>query len=335
MILVTGGTGLLGSHLLFRLAENSNSIRAIYRASSNLDKVKKLFTAYSKNGQKRFEKIEWVQADINDIPALEKAFKGVTLVYHCAALISFDPKDFRKLRKINTKGTANIVNLCVTNAIQKLCYASTIGAIGKSVNGEMATEQTEWTETDNNVYALSKYAAELEVWRGSQEGLPVVMVNPGVIIGPTDWNQGSGKLFKTANRNYNFYPPGGTGFITVHDVVRMMIQLMDSSIKNQRFIAVSENLTYREILTRICNVLDKSPPKKQLKFWQLELFRPVDALWSKISGNERKLTKSTIRSFRNPQVFDNQKAKKELDFEFEDLTETIQFTAGLFLKDLA
>lgn len=333
MILVTGGTGLVGSHLLFRLVEGGRSVRAIHRKNSNLDQTKNTFSCYSERATNLFEKIEWVEADINDIPALEIAFIGVTHVYHCAALISFDPKAYRRLRKINTTGTANVVNLCLSNSVKKLCYVSTIGTIGRSLNGSMATEETEWAERDANVYALTKYAAEMEVWRGSQEGLPVVITNPGIIIGPTVWSQGSGKLFNNANRGLNYCPPGGTGFVSVSDVVRMMIELVESSIKNERYIAVAENLTFHEILNRITKELGKNPPKKQLKFWQLEVFRFVDSIWCAVTGKKRIMTKSTIRSLKNRQVFDNQKVIRDLNFEFEDLSKTLKFTAERFLRD--
>lgn len=333
MILVTGGTGLVGTHLLFRLLENGDSIRALHRKNSSLDQVKKIFSCYSKNATELFERIDWCEADINDIPALEIAFKGITHVYHCAAFISFDPKDYRKLKKTNVHGTSNIVNLCLSNSVEKLCYVSTIGTIGKSFNGKMATEETEWSETDTNVYALTKHRAEMEVWRGSQEGLPVIILNPGVIIGPTKWNQGSGALFSTANKGYNFYPPGGTGFVTVNDVIRLMMELMKSSLKNERYITVSENLSYREIMEKVTKSLGKNPPKKQLKIWQLGVLRLIDYCWCKTTGNKRKMTKSSIRSFQNRQIFDSQKAKNELNFVFEDLSKTIQFTARCFLKD--
>jgi nucleoside-diphosphate-sugar epimerase len=333
MILVTGGTGLVGAHLLFRLVEKGHRVRAVYRRTSKLDQTKKIFAYYSDRADELFQKIDWVEADINDIPTLDKAFAGVTHVHHCAAYISFDPRAYRELRKINTQGTTNIVNLCLSNSVEKLCYASTIGTIGKSSNGTMATEETAWTETEANVYALTKYAAEMEVWRGSQEGLPVVIVNPGIIIGPTSWHKGSGRLFTTANKGYNFFPPGGTGFVTVHDVAKMMMQLMESSIENERYIAVAENLTYHEILKRISKALGKNPPRKQLQFWQLEIIRFFDLIRCRIGGKELNTTKDSIQSLRNRQIFDNQKVTRDLNFRFESLSETLQFTADCFLND--
>ncbi|MFS4494248.1 NAD-dependent epimerase/dehydratase family protein [Maribacter sp. 2308TA10-17] len=333
MVLVTGGTGLVGAHLLFDLVQKGFPVRAIHRKESDLSRVEKVFGYYSENATSLFNKIEWVEADINDVPALESAFKNVEYVYHAAALISFDPRDYQKLLKVNAEGTANIVNLCIKNQVKKLCYASTIGTIGKSLNNALATEENEWNDQNVNVYALSKYEAEMEVWRGSQEGLPVVMVNPGVIIGPGFWNSGSGALFTTANKGYRFYPPGGTGFVTVHDVIKMMVSLMASKIENERFIAVAKNLSFQEILIRLTKKLDKPAPKQKLKYWQLEIGRIVDLIWSTLSGKSRKITKNAIHSMKNRDLYENKKIQQFLDFQFESINPTIDFTCRCFLKE--
>ena len=333
MILVTGGTGLVGAHLLLKLAENGHSVRAIYREGSNLQRVEKVFGYYRKDAMALFNSIEWIVADINDIPALDIAFRGIAKVYHAAALISFDPSDEKILQKINAEGTANIVNLCIAHSVEKLCYVSTIGTIGKTFDGKDATEETPWSPLDANVYGRSKYAAEMEVWRGSQEGVPVVMVNPGVIIGPGFWENGSGAIFKTAQKTYGYYPPGGTGFISVHDVVAMMLQLMASSIKNQRFIAVAENWTYHKLLTEIAQNLGIKPPNKALKFWQLEVGRWFDGLKSLLFKSGRALTKSHIRSLKNQQTYERQKIVKAFNIEFRSLKEEIRFCSKLFKEE--
>ena len=333
MILVTGGTGLVGAHLLLHLLQDNASVRAIYREGSNLKQVENVFAYYTEKASQLFDHIEWVLADINDIPALEIAFKDVDYVYHAAALISFDPKDYHKLKKTNALGTANIVNLSLSNAIQKLCYVSTIGAIGKSAEGQIATEENEWSSQEANVYGLTKYRAEMEVWRGSQEGLDVVIVNPGVILGPGFWETGSGTLFTIANEAKNYYPPGGTGFITVNDVVKMMVELMASNIVNQRFIAVAENLSYKEILTRMAIPLGKKAPSKKLRLWQLKLGRLFDFLKSLLIGSKRKLTKKAINSLLHPEIYDNQKIVAALDFEFEPLEATLVFCCEKFKEE--
>lgn len=333
MVLVTGGTGLVGAHLLLHLVGKNIPVKAIHRKNSDLKRVEKIFGYYTKNSKALFQKIDWVEANLNNIPVLETAFENVDYVYHAAAFISFDPKNYQTLLKINTEGTANIVNLCITHSIKKLCYVSTIGTIGKSLNGQIASEENEWNSQDVNVYALSKYGAEMEVWRASQEGLPVAIINPGVIIGPGFWDSGSGTLFTTANKGYKYYPPGGTGFIAVNDVVQMLVQLMDSPIKNERFIAVSENLTFQEILTLIAPKLGKPVPTKKLKFWQLELGRIGNLLRHLFTKIERSITKNSIQSLREREIYDTKKIKNELNFQFEPIENSITLTCEKFIKE--
>lgn len=333
MILVTGGTGLVGAHLLWHLTQKNKTVKAIHRKESDLKRVEKVFGYYTENAAELFQKINWIEADLNDIPSLETAFENVDYVYHAAAYISFDPSDYKKLVHINTNGTANIVNLCISHTIKKLAYVSTIGTIGKSLKGKDATEENEWNAQDVNVYACSKYDAEMEVWRGSQEGLPVVMVNPGVIIGPGFWNSGTGTLFTTANKGYNYYLPGGTGFVAVNDVVQMLVQLMDSTIENERFIAVSESLTFQEILTLIAPELGKKIPQKELKLWQLELGRIAEIIKTTFTKKQRSITKKTISSLKHREIYNHQKIKNALNFTFEPIENSIKLTCEKFIKE--
>ncbi|MFH6603414.1 NAD-dependent epimerase/dehydratase family protein [Maribacter algicola] len=333
MVLVTGGTGLVGSHLLLRLLQKGVSVRAIHRDNSDLNRVRKIFSYYADNAFDLFEKIHWVSADLSDITALEAAFENIDQVYHTAALISFDPKKYPVLQKINTEGTANIVNLCLSEKIKKLCYVSTIGAIGKSTDNQPASEENDWVERNVNVYALTKYDAEMEVWRGAQEGLPVVIVNPGVILGPGFWNHGSGEFFTTANKGYPYYPPGGTGFVSINDVVELMIRLTDSKIQNERYIVVANNISFKTILTLICKNLGKRPPHKELKHWQLQIGRYFDYLANLLTSRERRITKNSIKSLYQRDDYTNEKIKKSLDFEFEPLEPVIEFCCAKFKEE--
>mgnify|MGYP001043409555 CR=1 FL=1 len=333
MVLVTGGTGLVGSHLLLELVRTGTKVRAIYRTENKLTEVKKVFSYYTNDPYLLFNEIEWVKADILDIPALETAFIGIEYVYHAAALISFDPNDFDTLRKVNVEGTANLVNLCTANKVKKLCYVSTIGTIGRSLPNKEATEDNEWSIQNKNVYALTKHEAEMEVWRGSQENLDIVIVNPGVIIGPGFWETGSGKFFKAAHKERNYYPPGGTGFITVSDVVKIMTRLLKSDIKSERFILVSDNITFKEILTKIALAMGKKAPTRKLKIWQLKILRYLDMVAHLLTGNKRRITRSTIYSLEHREVYSSGKIKATLDFEFEALDETIKLSANHFISD--
>ncbi|MCM4166839.1 ADP-L-glycero-D-manno-heptose-6-epimerase [Arenibacter antarcticus] len=333
MILVTGGTGLVGAHLLLHLLQLGKEVKATYRTTSNLKEVEKVFSYYSEASNSLFKKINWVEADLNDIPALEIAFQNVTQVYHCAALISFNPSDYELLRTVNVEGTKNIVNLCIAHQIKKLCYVSSIAAIGRTLDEQAATEETDWTTHHANVYALSKMDAELEVWRGSQENLPVVIVNPGVIIGPGFWDTGTGLLFQNAYKARKFYPPGGTAFVAVQDVVSLMTQLMDAAVKNEKFIAVAENLSYKEILDRLTKAFNRSGPKIQLKFWQLELFWRLDWLAVLLTNRDRRLTKNSVRSLRKTQRFNNSKSKEFLGRSYESLENIITLSCAKFIEE--
>lgn len=333
MILVTGGTGLVGAHLLVALTKTESVVRATHRAKSDLEQVRKIFSYYSDNYQANYKKIEWIVANINDIPALELAFEGITHVYHCAALISFNPKNFNKLQKINCEGTANIVNLSLAKKIKKLCYVSSIATIGKDVNNSEVNEESDWNNKDANVYALTKYNAEMEVWRGSQEGLPVIIFNPGVIIGPGFWNTGSGTLFKTTAKGYNYFPPNGTGFITVNDVVKLLILGMNSDVTKERFIAISQNKAYQEILNLVSDKLDVKPPTKELKFWQLQILWRLDWLKSLLTNTQRKLTSNTVISLRERKNYSNQKAKETFNYTFETIESTLGFCCEKFKQE--
>ncbi|NKI26147.1 NAD-dependent epimerase/dehydratase family protein [Arenibacter sp. 6A1] len=335
MILVTGGTGLVGAHLLLQLVQSGATVKAIHRKTSDLKGVEKIFGYYTPNAHILFKQIQWIEAELSDIPALELAFEKVSRVYHCAALISFDPKDYELLKKVNHEGTKNIVNLCIANNVKKLCYVSSIATIGKTPNHQSAHEETDWHDQNASVYALTKMDAELEVWRGSQENIPVVIVNPGVILGPGYWNSGSGQFFKTAYKGQKYYPPGGTGFVGIQDVVRLMVQLMNSSITNQRFIAVAENASYKEILDKISKGLMKPGPTKKIALWQLEILWRLDWLRSLLTQKGRKLSKNKVNSLRKHQLYNNDKAKEQLDFSFEPLTETIKFSCEKFLEEQA
>lgn len=333
MILVTGGTGLVGAHLLFELTKTATIIKAIHRPNSDLQKVEKVFSYYADNYKKQFKKIEWIEADITDIPDLELAFDSVSHVYHCAALISFDPKNYDRLYKVNCEGTANIVNFCIAKNIKKLCYVSSIATIGKNLNSIEVDEESEWNSRDANVYALTKYDAEIEVWRGSQEGLSMAILNPGVIIGPGFWKTGSGKLFTTAAKEHHYYPPNGTGFVSVHDVVKLLVLAMNSAIDKERFIAIAENLSYQVVLKQITSELKLKSPTKMLTFWQLSILWRLDWLQSFFFNSERKITRHNVVSLKEYKTFSNRKVTELFNFSFEPVSKSIAFACAKFKEE--
>ncbi|TDE46931.1 NAD-dependent epimerase/dehydratase family protein [Flavobacterium rhamnosiphilum] len=329
MILVTGGTGLVGAHLLLHLIENGETVRAIYRNPESIQKTKSVFDLYSKTAL--FDCIQWVQADIIDVPSLEQAFPGINQVYHCAALISFDPKDEDLLRKTNIEGTANIVNFCIDKAINKLCFVSSIATLGDLLPHEkFITEETEWNpEKSHNDYAISKYGAEMEIWRGQQEGLDVIIVNPGVILGPGFREQGSGELFTKVKNGLKFYTLGSTGFVAVTDVVRIAYQLMQSEIKNERFTLIAENSVFRDILNSMADSLSVKRPEIHAKPFFMEMLWRLDWFVSNAFQQKRKLTQTTAKASYSTTIYSNQKIKDILKTDFININQYIKEISNL------
>ena len=325
MILVTGGTGLVGSHLLYQLSTQNENIKAIYRNEKSLEAVKRVFSYFTNDVENLFSKISWIKADITDIPSLTTAFLDVDIVYHAAALVSFDDNDYRKMRQINIDGTANIVNLCVCNAVKKLCFVSSIAAVGNSINNETVTEENEWTvESESNGYSITKHGAEMEVWRGSQEGIDVVIVNPGVILGAGFWNVNTGQFFSKVANNFKFYTEGITGFVGVNDVAKAMISLVKSDVKNERFILVSENNSFLEVFTWIANELGKKPPSIKVSKLLSNIFRRIDGLVTFIARKKRLITKDSVRSLHGKTEYSSEKIKSAIDFNFESTQQVVK-----------
>lgn len=334
MILVTGGTGLVGSHLLFWLTQKNYKVRAIYRNESAIDSVRKVFGYYTNNQDSLFSKIEWVQADITNVVSLENAFEGVTMVYHAAALVSFNPKDYYQMRKSNINGTANVVNLCIEKGISKLCYVSSIATLEKSSKSNVVTENSDWNPESNNYgYAITKYGAEMEVWRASQEGLKVVMVNPGVILGPGYWNQGTGELFNKAYKNFPFYSEGVTGFVGVNDVVKAMIQLLEAEIYDERFILVAENKSFKDIFYLMADNFGTKRPTIKVTKLLAELAWMADFAFSKLTGKAITFSKQSAKASLNVYEYSAEKIKNQLNFKFETMDKVIKETCSYYIKD--
>ena len=317
MILVTGATGLVGSHLLVKLLQENEEVKALFRSEKQIEKVKNVFSFHNQTAL--FDKINWVKGDITDIPSLENAFENVTYVYHCAALISFDPSDEDQLRKINIEGTANVVNCCIDFGVKKLCHVSSIAALGNPKEHETTiTEETEWNPEElHSDYAITKYGAEMEAWRGLQEGLEVVIVNPGVIFGYGFPNQGSDTIIQSVKRGQRFFTKGTISIVSVNDVVKNMVALMNSSISGEKFIVVGENLSIEHFLVFIATTFVTKKPNIYANKTLTAIAWRIDWLLSLLTGNKRKFTKILAQSAHDTTAMSNEKIVEKIGFTFE------------------
>ena len=334
MILVTGGTGLVGSYLLYQLSLENDAVKAIHRKNSDLGAVKNVFQYFSVDYEYLFQKIEWIETDITDIVSLKTAFQNVTEVYHSAALVSFNPKDYRAMCEINIEGTSNIVNFCIEYNVKKLCFVSSVATIEKSLTNKFMSETDEWNiEKVSHGYAMTKYGAEMEVWRASQEGVPVVIVNPGVILGAGFWDQGSGAMFSKIHNGFPFYTEGVTGFVSVNDVVKSMLLLMKSNIVNERYILVSENYSFKEVFYQIAKNFGKKPPSIRVTKLMSAIGWRIEKLKSILTNIQPNLTKQTAKSIHNKGYYSSEKIQKELSFNFETISETIKSICEIYKKE--
>ena len=323
-VLVTGATGFTGSHLLRYLVKyTTNTIFAIKRPNSPMNLV-----------QEVAEKVTWLEGDITDLIFLDEVFEhDIQQIYHCAAIVSFDPRDREKMFEVNTDGTANIVNAALHHKIEKLIHISSIAAIGRVKNEPVVSEKNKWQRSSlNSQYAISKYQAEQEVWRGIAEGLNAAIVNPSVILGAQFWESGTGKLFEQVWRGLKFYTTGSTGYVDVRDVVIFMVKLMQSNINNQRFILNAENLSYKTVFEIIARAFNKKPATIPVNFflrnvaWRIERWRTM------FSGKRPLITKETAQLSATVFYFDNTSSLKPFpDFKYTQIQKTIEETAALFI----
>jgi len=327
---VTGATGLVGSHLLIDLLEKKHEVFALYRSEEKKEITQKIFSHYNK--ENFFAHINWVKGDVLDVFSLTEASKNMQHVYHCAAIVSFNKKRRNELYKINIEGTANVVNACLKNNIEKLCFVSSITALGASKTA--INENTPWqNKTKPTAYSTSKYYSENEIWRGEAEGLNVVIVNPGVIIGPGNWNEGSAALFRKVWEGLKYYTESTTGFIDVRDAAACMEKLMNSSIKNEKFILVSENVSFKNVLCNIAKALEKPLPSIKANKFLIEIAWRLEWIITFFTGKEPVITKESVRIATDNDVYSNKKIIEALNYNFISIEESIKNTASAFLKE--
>jgi len=334
MILVTGGTGLLGAHVLHRLLEDGKQVRALHRSAKSLATVRDILRHYAADPEALMQRIEWVQGDILDIPAMEAAMEGVTDVYHIAATVSFDPKDREFMFKVNVEGTANVVNLCLEREGVRLCHVSSVAALGRVEGQGMIDEETAWKDSEwNSNYGKSKRKAELEVWRGIAEGLDAVIVNPCIILGPGDWSQSSAALFTKVWKGLPYYTEGENAMVDVRDVAEVMVQLMQDGIFGQRFIVAQGNHRLHDVVSLIADGLGKKRPTIKASSLMMAMAWRLEKLRCMMTYSKPFITRETADNAQHISHYENGKLLAALpEFRFRPLEATVKDVCAMFLR---
>ncbi len=322
MVLVTGGTGFLGSYIIKQLVEKGYAVRAIRRSNNIPAWISKHI----------FNNVEWVEGDILDVVSLEDAMHGVDAVIHSAAVVSFIKKDRRKMYQANVDGTANVVNIALEKNVRRFVHISSVAALGRTANGGHVNEEKKWEESKVNThYAISKFKGELQVWRGIGEGLDAVILNPSTILGYGDWHSSSCAIFKQVHDGFDWYTPGINGFVDVEDVARAAIILMESEITEQRFIVNGDSWTFKTLQDTIANGFGVKGPSKKTSPFLLNVAWRLEKMKSLFTGKKPLLTKESARVAQSQTLFENDKLLKTLPaFSFTPLEETIKKACMLY-----
>jgi dihydroflavonol-4-reductase len=332
--IVTGATGIIGSHVVLAMLQNNRPVLAARQKSSDLKKVEKLFSYYTSDHKQLFEKIKWIDLDVRDVFSIEEALSGVDHVYHCAGFVSFDGKDRKKLFEVNEGGTKNMVDACLHKKVKALCHVSSVATINNLDYASDLTEDVFWkTSGRESDYAISKYNAEREVWRGMEEGLQAVIVNPGVVLSPGFWDQSSSQLFKTCFAGNRFYTNGLASYVAATDVARAMLELMDARLFSQRYILTENNYTFHNILSHVQARFGKAEPSINASEGMLQLAGFLERFFSFFTGKQVKLSKPVIQAAQSKQIFSNKKIRSALGFEFRPTHTVIEQICDYYLQE--
>ena len=327
MVLVTGGTGFLGSYIIKELVEKNYSVRAIRRSTSKIP-------FYISPGI--FEKIQWVEGDILDTVSLEDAMDGVDMVIHSAAIISFYKEDKAKMYRVNTMGTANVVNTAIEKNISRFVHVSSVSALGRTKINSHVNEERKWQENNNNThYAISKYRAEMEVWRAVGEGLNAVIINPSTVLGYGDWNTSSCRIFKMVYDGFPWYSTGVNGFVDIEDVAKAAVLLMQNNISEQRFILNGDNWSFQQLFNTIADSFGKKRPSRKATPGLINFILNIEKMKSLFAGSKPLLTKESARVANSHTYFKNDKLLTALPgFSFTPLQESIAKACIKYIENL-
>ena len=316
MILVTGGTGFLGSYIIKLLVEKGYRVRAIRRSS-------KLPTWMDESV---FKNVEWVEGDVLDVVALEEAMEGVEAVIHSAAVVSFLKKERKTMYQVNIDGTTNVVNVMLEKNINRLVYISSVAALGRTAGGGHVNEERKWEESKINThYAITKHKAEMEVWRGISEGLNAVILNPSTILGFGDWTTGSCAIFKNIQKGISWFTPGINGFVDVEDVAKATMQILESEITEQRFIVNGHTWPFKKLQETIAENFGKKKPTRAANPFLLGIAWRIEKIKSLLTGQKPLLTKESAKVACSQTWFENEKLLNALPgFTYRPLEETIK-----------
>jgi len=331
MILVTGSTGLLGSHVVVELLHKGYEVRALFREEGRKEVVYRLLDFYyPQEKEALLQKLTWFRGDVLDLADVEDSLQGISKVVHCAALVSFHRRDFNLLFKVNRRGTANLVNFALDSEVNQFIHVSSTAAIGSDsqFTDGLKRESNLWNPNEEvSGYSLSKFSAEKEVWRAKEEGLNVSVINPSVMFGPGSWNESSLKIFRTLHKGLKFYTKGSNAFVDVRDVTKLILKLIEKEKTGERYLVTGSNLSFKELFDQICKQMNVKAPTKLAGPFLTNFAWRLSGILGRLQNKRPTITKESARSSQSDSGFSNEKLLRDFpDFEFTKLEDTIETT---------
>ncbi|MEM9545681.1 MAG: NAD-dependent epimerase/dehydratase family protein [Bacteroidota bacterium] len=320
-ILVTGGTGVLGAYVVKRL---------LHQGYSNIE----IFTRTNKKSNLVFadnSRVKFTKGNITELFPLTDCIESADYVIHAAAIVSFDPREFKKMHAVNVEGTANVMNIAATSNVKKVIHISSIAALGRSDENGLISEDSKWVNSKyNSYYGITKYLSEREVWRSYFEGLSMAIVNPSLILGEGEWGQSSLQIFKRAYDGLPFYPTGGTGIVDAEDVAKFVVALMESTIEGERYILSAENISYKDIFQKLASGMNRKAPSKPAQKWMLSILWRLEKIRCLLTRQSPLITRESVKSTAHQSNYDNAKSLFFEDFVYRDVEKTISDYAAKY-----
>ncbi len=322
MVAVTGANGLLGNFIIRKLIEQNESVLALKRHDSDISMLADIE-----------DRITWCDADILDPVSLYEAFEKATHVIHTAAIVSFNPRKAKAVMDVNVQGTRNVVNTCLALGVKRLVHISSVAALGRQKNQTLINEKNKWVSSGlNSVYAESKYASELEVFRGQEEGLSSVILNPSAILGPGNWNRSSAQLFKYSWQEKPFITDGFLNYVDVRDLASVTYQLLHHKIENERFIVSGGNISYEGFFGKTAKQFNTKPPHIKLGKTLLNVLARVESFRTNFTSAEPIITPETARFAGTEFLYENNKIKNLLNIEFQSIDKTLEWCCDYYMR---
>ena len=321
VVAVTGATGLVGSYLVRTLiADGAYDVRALKRSASS--------TVLLGEAASR---VDWLTGDARELHLQDELLDGADVLVHAAGLVSYKPSDSARLHELNVSLTADLVNACLEAGTSHLVHLSSIAAISPPADVDVSDEShtTFFPARDTTRYARSKHAAELEVWRGKEEGLGITVLNPSVVLGAGFWDRSSCRLFGWVDRGQRFYPTGSTGYVDVRDVAAFAKTRIDAGPSGARYILNADNWRYKRFFDAVASALDVAPPSVAVNDWQAELAWRAEAAKATLTRRAPLLTKESARRSMAHGTYDNARSL-DAGASYRPVTESITDIAGSY-----